>query len=334
MSDSSNNGKPNIDKKAWNEIISDLLILSLISAAIGVGLYLAMKPFKRVSPSDAIYSTVTKGDRVAMKRASLETQLEALLKKIVAENKEIDEEEKKIDTAFDKEFEAGEEKYDDFINAQDENGITPLMRICYTNLLRSERTTDRDKTRLRFVEKLLKHPDIDVQIKDKHGFTALHWAAWSGFPLIAERLIEAGLDINQTEENGHSPLALAAMRGNNEVVAMLLSKGAKLDAKTKADKTVQELAKENAEAYAMRKSKFYTLIFAEEHLKAYDATEQLLNKSEITLSDEEKKAKEKKERLDAALKVVMNILLEEEEEKKEEKKEKVSEGDKPQEETK
>ncbi len=318
MSDSSNNGKPNIDKKAWNEIISDLLILSLISATIGVGLYLAMKPFKRVSPSDAIYSTVTKGDRIAMKRASHEAQLKALLQKIVTESKEIDEEEKKIDAAFDKEFEAGEKEYDEFINAQDENGITPLMRICYTNLLRSERTADRDKTRLRFVEKLLNHPDVDIQIKDKHGFTALHWAAWSGFPLIAERLIAAGLDINQPEENGHTPLALAAMRGNNEVVAMLLSKGARLDDKTKADKTAQELADENAAAYAMRQSKFYSLIFAAEHLKAYEATLQLLNKSEEKLSDKEKKAKEKQARLDAALKVVMDILLEEEEEEKKE----------------
>ncbi len=305
MSDSeqSNETTAAQDKEVKREIFVDLLILSLISAVIGLGLYFVMKPFKKESPSDALYSTVLKGDRIGSSRSGLVDSIVAATKASSTKATQLDEDEKKTLENYEKEFNQGVKKYKElaadgetavsFVNAADDNGITPLMRVCYSNLLRSDRSLSRDKTRLRFVEQLLTQPDIDIQLKDKHGFTALHWAAWSGFPIIAEKLIDSGLQINQTENNGYTPLALAALRGNNEVVAMLLKRGADKDAKTKDGETALDLVKRNSDAYGKRAGAVYSLIYDKNHHGAYGETRQLLDPSyqDSEMSEKEKMAK-------------------------------------------
>ncbi len=62
--------------------------------------------------------------------------------------------------------------------------------------------------------------------------TALMSAAMRGHLEVAERLLEAGADINAVDARGASILMLAAMGGGNDVARMLLAAGADLDART------------------------------------------------------------------------------------------------------
>lgn len=62
-------------------------------------------------------------------------------------------------------------------------------------------------------------------------------------------LIEKKADINNKEDNGFTPLMLAAMRGNIQVAALLLEKGADMNAVNKFGKTALQLAEEGAAAY-------------------------------------------------------------------------------------
>ncbi len=324
-----------VSTQAKKDIFIDLLILSLISGTIGLGLYFVMMPFKKVSPSDALYSTVVKGDRLSSNRDALVGSILTAVKASATKSFELEKEEKAIVDNFEKEFKQGIKTYEEmkadgdttvaFVNAPDDNGVTPLMRICYTNLLRSDQTLSRDKSRLRFVEQMLARPETDIQIKDNQGFTALHWAAWSGFPTIAEKLIDSGLQIDQTENNGYTPLALAAMRGHNEVVAMLLKRGANKDAKTKDGESALDLVKKNAAAYSKRNSAVYALIYVKSHHDAYEKTHQLLDPSytpaEI-ISADEKKQQERDDQLEAAIVPVLELAQKLEAEAKKEAEEK------------
>ncbi|WP_219471604.1 ankyrin repeat domain-containing protein, partial [Nonomuraea rhizosphaerae] len=56
--------------------------------------------------------------------------------------------------------------------------------------------------------------------------TALLWAAANGHAETAERLIEAGADVDVTNDDGDTPLTLAARRGGLGVVRLLLDNGA------------------------------------------------------------------------------------------------------------
>jgi ankyrin repeat protein len=72
------------------------------------------------------------------------------------------------------------------------------------------------------VEILLSDEKIDVDIKDKMGQTALHRAAKKEYLNISERLINAGANINEVDENGNTPLLLVSLMGAAKAVKMLL----------------------------------------------------------------------------------------------------------------
>lgn len=110
--------------------------------------------------------------------------------------------------------------------------------------------------------------NADINAKDTHGWTALHWAADSGKRDVAELLVAHGADVNATTTNGPSPefvgdagvdaeghvviqrrlvnkadsnteaiagwtpLHLAAIRGDKEMVSLLLANKANVNAKT------------------------------------------------------------------------------------------------------
>ncbi|KAH8329501.1 hypothetical protein KR074_012155 [Drosophila pseudoananassae] len=69
-----------------------------------------------------------------------------------------------------------------------------------------------------------RHPDIDF--KDGHGFTALHWAASYGQLVSVQLLVTAGANVNFMAPDLVSPLLLAAAGGHNEIVRFLLDHGA------------------------------------------------------------------------------------------------------------
>jgi len=218
-----------------------------IMGALGYACNLAMKPFESVQVTDSLVSLIRKGG--------------------VQDGK---------DDIFLKEFAEGCKKHADFVNTPDSTGRTPLMWAAYTNFNNPELSLAKDADRAYYVQELLNAPGVNIHAKDQDGFTALHWAAWSGMPHSAAMLIKAGLDINEKEGNGYTPLMLAAMRGDDTVVKLLLQLGADTAATNKDGKTAAQLADEKGQAYDKRQSQAYTLIYSDKRSASYHTTQQML----------------------------------------------------------
>lgn len=234
-------------KTEWLPIIKDMCILVCIMGALGYACNLAMKPFESVQVTDSLVSLIRKGG--------------------VQDGK---------DDIFLKEFAEGTKAHADFVNTPDSTGRTPLMWAVYTNFNNPQLSLSKDADRAYYVQALLNAPGVNIHAKDQDGFTALHWAAWSGMPHSVALLAKAGLDINEKEANGYTPLMLAAMRGDDAVVKVLLQLGADTAAVNAESKTAAQLAEEKGAAYDKRQSKVYSLIYSEERSKAYHATQSLL----------------------------------------------------------
>ena len=234
-------------KTEWLPIIKDMCILVCIMGALGYACNLAMKPFESVQVTDSLVSLIRKGG--------------------VQNGK---------DDIFLKEFSEGCSKYEGFVNTPDSTGRTPLMWAVYTNFNNPQLSLAKDADRAYYVKALLDAAGVDIHAKDQDGFTALHWAAWSGMPHSVAMLVQAGLDINEKEGNGYTPLMLAAMRGDDVVVKTLLQLGANAAAVNAEDKTAAQLADEKGAAYDKRQSQVYSLIYSEERAVAYHSTQQIL----------------------------------------------------------
>ncbi|XP_067652489.1 NF-kappa-B inhibitor cactus-like [Haliotis asinina] len=83
------------------------------------------------------------------------------------------------------------------------------------------------ETNLKVMDLLLS-AGADINIGDgKSGRTVLHWATETGNRILLHFLLMfEKLDVNCTTYSGLTPLALAAGRGNNDIAALLISKGA------------------------------------------------------------------------------------------------------------
>jgi len=233
---------------SWGGIIEDMLKLIVVMGILGGMCNLAMKPFESVNATDSLVSLIRKGG---------------------AANGQ--------DAVFDKELKQGMASVKDFINTKDNTERTPLMWAVYSNFNNPDDARKLDLKRVFYVKALLASPGIRPSETDKDGFTALHWAAWSGMPACSLELVGAGLDLNAREGNGYTPLMLAAMRGNSETVEMLLKLGADAAAADYADRTALQLVTGAEGAYSKRGDwKFYSLIFSKEREKAYSRTIELL----------------------------------------------------------
>jgi ankyrin repeat protein len=80
---------------------------------------------------------------------------------------------------------------------------------------------------LKQIQKLL-DSGVDVNQRDKTGFTALHWAAMANRKEVAELLIQKKADINAREfQFKLSPLGVAQSRGFKDMAELLIKNGAK-----------------------------------------------------------------------------------------------------------
>lgn len=223
----------------WGAIIKDMLILIAITGAIGGLCNLAMMPFEAKTPTDSLISLIGKGGQSNKDFKAFYKELQKGTENAAKENKV-------------------------FINIPDQTGRTPLMWAAYANFNAPNKALKKDVgERVPYVEALLKVEGIDVQAKDNDGFTALHWAAWSGMPATSYLLIKAGLNVNQPENNGYTPLMLAALRGNAEVVRLLLQMGADASIKNAEGLTAEQLVTNSESAYKKRDDWKYSLIFSE-----------------------------------------------------------------------
>jgi ankyrin repeat protein len=86
------------------------------------------------------------------------------------------------------------------------------------------------------IKTLLEH-GAKVNHKDKHGRTALHYAAMYSGKEVMNLLISYGADVNAKEEYQITPLHQAAMLNNIEAAKALVEHGADIFAKTYCDET-------------------------------------------------------------------------------------------------
>jgi cytohesin len=86
-------------------------------------------------------------------------------------------------------------------------------------------------------EAMLKKNPALANAKDEDGETPLHIAAQMGDVELVELLLENTKDVNTPDESGATPLHLAAGSGQKEVAELLLAKKADVNARDNGDQT-------------------------------------------------------------------------------------------------
>ena len=91
----------------------------------------------------------------------------------------------------------------------------------------------------------------DVNARDAHGRTSLHWAAWVGKfhgraveDIMVRKLIESKADVNAVDGEGRTPLHYASAEGYDRIVQALLAAGADGSLKNEAGRTALDVATE------------------------------------------------------------------------------------------
>lgn len=70
----------------------------------------------------------------------------------------------------------------------------------------------------------------DLDVKDKHGWTALHYAAWQGKLKVVQYLIDNGADSDVTSNDGKTALHhVSKGRQSTDLVQYLVESGATID---------------------------------------------------------------------------------------------------------
>ncbi|NIJ66413.1 ankyrin repeat protein [Sphingomonas leidyi] len=96
---------------------------------------------------------------------------------------------------------------------------------------------------------------VDLDNRDRSGFTALHYAMEYQYYPLAEKLIRAGADVNATNKHGNGALWTAVMsaRGDYALVDLLLAHGADPDTRNRAGKSPLDLAIDMGNAQLIEK---------------------------------------------------------------------------------
>jgi len=95
------------------------------------------------------------------------------------------------------------------------------------------------------VKEMLSGGIVDVDEKDRYGFTALIWASWNGHNELVKYLLANGANINEKDNDGNIALIGVSQYGRIEVVKYLLENGANINEKNIDGNTALILASWN-----------------------------------------------------------------------------------------
>lgn len=96
---------------------------------------------------------------------------------------------------------------------------------------------------LKIVDELL-NLELNPNIKDKLGWTSLHYACQQYFPDIVETLLRHKVDIEAKDNFGNTPLwrATFSSKGRGEIIKILIAHGANINNKNNSNISPLELA--------------------------------------------------------------------------------------------
>jgi ankyrin repeat protein len=123
-------------------------------------------------------------------------------------------------------------------DAKDKNGLSPLFIALY-KAIKVKDYIDRDpegfasfiKVRNKNIIDLLIEHKVDIDSRNKYGFTPLHIACNYDMVEIAKSLIDAKADLNAKEPEGFTPLHIACNYDMVEIAKSLIEAKADLNAK-------------------------------------------------------------------------------------------------------
>ncbi|KAJ8127307.1 hypothetical protein O1611_g6327 [Lasiodiplodia mahajangana] len=95
-------------------------------------------------------------------------------------------------------------------SVNDLNGYNSEGKTCVMALIEMTTTGGLDWCDGRFLDTFLEY-GADLQLVDRDGNTALHYAVRAQLPMVASRLIDHGVDITVPNLRGETPLVIAAM---------------------------------------------------------------------------------------------------------------------------
>lgn len=81
----------------------------------------------------------------------------------------------------------------------------------------------------------------DVMYRSNAVFT-LHEAAWAGDVAVIEQRLQEGMDVNEQNSSGETPLHVAARYGQKECAEALIKAGASGTVRNKKDETPMDVA--------------------------------------------------------------------------------------------
>ena len=118
-------------------------------------------------------------------------------------------------------------------NSKDKNGATPLFWAA-------------SRGQKAVVQLLLDQEGVDADSTDNDGLTALSLAAITIHTATVKLLLEhkdAKANINSKDDNGETPLFLAAREGCEDMIRLLLKYGANIYVRNKYGETVEHQAR-------------------------------------------------------------------------------------------
>lgn len=106
------------------------------------------------------------------------------------------------------------------------------------------------KNKYNFLKKLLEYENVNVNLQDENGFTALHFAVEEGYPeMLKEILSTKEVNVNLKDKFGNTPLwrAVHNKPDKKEIIWMLIKKKADIKIKNEYGISALKIMQEDDE---------------------------------------------------------------------------------------